>query len=571
MANNQPKANRNQMVVDLTGRGGLAHKYYGDINRFGFTGDQAAGQPQYRYNVGDNEMASGIYNPLRKNGYLSPAVGTIYNFSSAPSNTSLVGATIYDSINDKSYLFTYTGGSTFPLYRLDGIDSETLQTDRTMPGGTTFGGDLEIYQIDGVRTLFYSYRTGSAWRVGVKNLTTSGFTDNWLGSGGSVSGTFEPSSNGEMKFVNSGDGFMYILNANSIHRVDGTTLGGSTGRVFRDLLKAPDYFRFTHGVDHRNNLYFAIQKITRQETHNIAVSSNPNFTTECGVYIWNRQATFFNSSDFVPIQGVREIRALYVSPKNDIRCITISNNGATQIRKYNGTTFEVIKELGTTAYPNFADSLTIVNGFTCWMGYDGNIYYHGSEMPGEQEFLFIMGSVGGTGIQNVLGGSILYGGGTGYSTNGTLEKPNLECFVINYTISSVAKISRFFPYANGSLTGGVTTSMIAHAGNVYTGLKLFPPLSTIHNMKVFMARETGLSAGVSDATLNFYKNGDTTAFISKTVTTDDIMKGYKSIEINTPFIDTLQISISYAATAITDKRFCPNFALVEYTPTSTNR
>ncbi len=587
-----------KIQIDLSGRKGLADKFYGDINNFGYSTDLSLGTPQYRVNVKDanqekdGQMSSGIFNPIRKYGYLSPAVGTIYGISSAPTNTLLISGTRYDSINDKVYLMTGITGTAnpAPLLRFDGIDSETLQTDRVMPSGT-IGGSIEIYLINGVRTLFYSYNTGSAWRVGIKILDGGGagtFTDNWLGTAGTVVNTFEPSGSGECKFINSGDGFMYILNANHVHRVDGTTIGGATGTIYKDVLLAPESSRFTHGIDFRGNLYIAIQKDAGGsfsfEGHNQTVKEGANFTREVGVYIWNRQASFSSgTSDFIPIKGVREIRALWVSPKNDIRCITISAIGTVQIRILDGAQFKIIKELGACAYPNYSDSLTVVGGFTTWLGYDGNLYYHGSEgvdinvtnfgaTQSEKEFLFIMGSVGGTGVNNVLGGSILYGGSSGYATGGgATEKPHPEAFLLNYTISSVAKIAKFFPEANGSVTGGVTTAMNANTTPIFTPIKMLTPLSTLKHIRVLMAREIGLTPGITDATINIYVNGNTTALMSKSVTTDDIMKGYKAIEINQPFVDCLQLSIVYSGNAMSNKRFNPMYAIVEFFPSDTIR
>lgn len=654
-----------QKVLDLTGRKGLADKFFGDINNFGYVNDLSLGQPQYRYTGVDGQVVSGIYNPLRKYGYMSPSVGTLYpmmypyssfavtftydplaspalalilnsstfyitgqvviltttgtlpsglatstnyyairlsstqmrlasSLANALAGTSIdpvdagtgihtvtavslgissVSSTLYDSINNTPYMLTGITTSTVNLMKFSGIDGEVPYVDRILPSGSTLGGDLEIYQLNAVRSLFYSYRTGSAWRVGIKNLTSNAFTDNWLGSGGAVSGTFEPSGNGEMKFIPSGDGFMYILNANAVHRVDGTSIGGANGTIYQNVLLAPDYFRFSHGVDFRSNLYIAIQKTTGYETHNASFPASSiiarNFQSECGVYIWNRQSSFYNTSDFIPIMGVREIRALWVSPKNDIRCITVSDNGVTQIRKFSGSSFDVIKELGACAYPNYTDSLTVVGGFTVWLGYDGILYYHGSEIPGENEFVFMMGSVGGTGIQNTLGGSILYAGGNGYSTGAT-EKLYPEAFHLTYVQGSTFILGKFFPYSNNSLTGGTTTAIYPNTTPIYYPPEIFPKLATVKNITIFMAREKSLTQGVLDATISFYKNGDTSTFMTKSVTTDDIMKGYLSVEMNTPFIDVLQMSVTYSGdSAITNKRFNPSYAIVTFVPTTT--
>lgn len=554
-------------TIDLSGRKGLADKFYGDINAFGYSGDYSLGQPQHRYLAKDGQMVSGIYNPLRLYGYMSPSVLSTYGISSG-GTTPFASSTIYDYINNNLYFFGgSTSGGSAELDIASGIDGSTLNTDRSMPVGTTFPGDLEIYQINGVRHLFYSYRTGSAWRIGIKNLTSSAFTDNWLGSGGSVSGTFEPSSNGEMKMIQAGDGFMYLLNANAVHRVDGTTLGGTNGTIVRDVLLAPDYFRFSGGIDHRGSLYISMQRNTAHEVHNRSFFSgdvaNGNYSGDVGVYIWNRQSTFFNTSDFIPIIGAREIRRIWVNPKNQVMCITVSANNTTQIRRFTGSAFEVVKELGSHAFPNFDDSLTVINGFTVWLGYDGNLYYYGSEIPGEDDFLFIMKRLTSTGLSDTIGASILYASGNTFSSVSG-EKDYLEGFYLSYHQSSTVSIVKYFPYISSPLTGGVSTTIAAETLiPTYTPVIYFPKLSTIKDITVYMAR-FGVSGTSSVAKLSFFKNGSSSSFLEKYITNDDIAKGYINMQVNQANVDSLQISVNWIISNMSNQSFAPSLAIVNY-------
>ena len=84
-----------------------------------------------------------------------------------------------------------------------------------------------------------------------------------------------------------------------------------------------------------------------------------------------------------------------------------------------------------------------------------------------------------------------------------------------------------------------------------------------------MAREKGLSTGVNDASISFFKNGDTTAFKTQNITTDDIMKGYINIPLNVQFVDTLQMMIQWTSSAMSNKRFSPSYAIINYTGTNT--
>ena len=75
---------------------------------------------------------------------------------------------------------------------------------------------------------------------------------------------------------------------------------------------------------------------------------------KCGVYIWDRQSTQINMSDYIPIDGVREVRNIF-SFKGIPYCFTVSSNRYTQLRRYNGNEFEVVKEFGAEDYPRFSD------------------------------------------------------------------------------------------------------------------------------------------------------------------------------------------------------------------------
>lgn len=592
---------KQQLQIDLSGRKGLGDKFYGDINSFGYVGDLSLGQPQYRVNVKDanqdkdGQMASGIFNPLRKYGYLSPSVATLVDLTPAAGDVALMSAYRYDSINNTIYgmVGEPNGGNNPALYKLTDIDSETYSRVGYMPGGSTLGSSLEIYQINGVRTLFYSWLGSSGWSVGTLTLDGGGAGTQvtiWLGSGAggsAVTNNFTMDSTGECKFVLGGDGFMYIIQANHVHRLDGTTLGGANGTIYKDVQLAPQYFRFTHGTYFNGDLYLAVQKSTLQDTHYITGNEGTGFVSDCGVYMWNGQSSF-NGTSYIPIPGIREIRALWISPKNDIRCITVSANGVTQIRLLDGNQFKVIKELGAFAYPNYSDSLCVVGDFTVWLGGDGNLYYLGSEgvdinitnfgaIQSEKEMLFMMGSVnGGSGIGSIIGGAIFYGGGNNYSTDGYLinskEKPHPEAFHLSYSLSGTPAISKFFPFANGNIkhaSSGTNVSTSPNTTPIYTPIKMLPGLSTLKHITIMMARELNLTPGVTDATISIYINGNTTALMTKTITTTDIMKGYFVIEVNTPFVDCLQFSITYASTAVTNFRFSPSYAVVDFVPTDT--
>lgn len=540
-----------KLVIDMSGRGGLSDNHIGNLS------SQSSPETQNintRYLADDNQMVSGFFNPILNDGYCSPGLNatSIVPITPQVSFTQLMAASQVDEVNGNVYFFE--NGTKIQL--ATGLDDVTFSDDRTITNGT--GTDLAIYQINGVRTLFYSYRyNNTETRIGIKNLVAGTYTtDVWLGTGGTVTNNFVPTLS-TAKMIPSGDGFMYILTQNTVHRVDGTAIGGSTGTIYKDILKAPDSFYLSHGIDYRNNLYIVVQKNTLHQVQTLNVSYEVN---EVGVYIWNRQSSFFNTSDFIPIQGIREIRSIFVAPNGKVRIICISGDLRTQIREYNGTEFKLLKELPFLSYPVYEDSLQIVNGFTVWLSKDTKIYYYGSEKPGEKEFLFTLTQFSTN--ANSVGGSIAFAQQRDFGSSGN------HGFYLSYQDNSTKTMKKYYPFATNSVND---VAMNKGQGDIYTPVKFLPRMSTVKHIDIYM-KQTPFASGLTvvEATLKIYFNQSATAWASKSVTRADINKGYISIEVNKPFINSIQIETEHTTTTtLGSADFAPAYAIIEYESTGT--
>lgn len=148
--------------LDLSGIAGLAPKFQGDLNSTSAT-------PNKRYLGKEGQFADGTYDPIKNYGYLSPSNNTFAALTGSI-NANLI-ATEYDSINDDVYIAE--AGAV--VWRLDGLADSSLTADITVAQtGTEVLRDLEIYEINGKRALFYSYNLadniGQGSMIGVKGL-----------------------------------------------------------------------------------------------------------------------------------------------------------------------------------------------------------------------------------------------------------------------------------------------------------------------------------------------------------------------------------------------------------------
>lgn len=132
---------------DLSGAKGLVERYQGDLNASSST-------PNLRYLGGQGQFADGVYNPMKKIGYMSPSVNAFPQLTGTV--TDAANTFKYDSVGDTLYI----SESGEVIQSLNGLDDTTLSTYRTLTSGLTIK-DLEIYELYGKKSLFYLVDTGT--------------------------------------------------------------------------------------------------------------------------------------------------------------------------------------------------------------------------------------------------------------------------------------------------------------------------------------------------------------------------------------------------------------------------
>lgn len=378
------------LKIDMTGRGGLAPKWGGDTFQTGTVGydNELDGEFNLRYQAAANQAVSGAYNPSKRYGFLSPSSRT---FNTLRTLTDHVPCSLVDDETQIQYFVDDDDNITFGGY--DGTDFSVVNWDDS---DVTRYTDMCMYYLDGVRTIYVIGSNDPAFG-GDSNIITftpgdpathdSSFMDE-------IVNAFNLYGSYSNKLIPSGDGFLYVLNRNSLHRIDGTTIGGSTATIYQDILQAPDDTFLTHGCEYNNYLYVIVQKnkfwsnnINEQDPFDISSGVG-----NVGVYVWNRQSAFYNSSNFINIPGINHVRKIWVTPKNDLCLIAITATGETQLMKFNGSKFITDQQLPFGAYPIAEHALKVYGNYSYWCASDGVIYVYGSEFASEQDGLFIMTS-----------------------------------------------------------------------------------------------------------------------------------------------------------------------------------
>ena len=411
-----------------------------------------------------------------------------------------------------------------------------------------------------------SYKTSSTviLEVGIATLPFASATNKWLT--GTVSGAFSNLTTGHCFMENADNGFSYLFQDNAVHKIDGTTNGGANGTVTANTLLFPTYFRCVDAVDYRGLMFIGIHQYSSDiRSADDTIDSN---VLGVGVYIWDRLTSVVNTRDYIVVSGVKQIRRLYVSPSGKLRMLVINAERVTEIREYTGSTFEVVQEVGFNAYPAFRDSVASFGNSTTWLGRNGYIYAHGKAVPGENEALYKLGQI--TDISTttaVSAGAILFGGeDTGTPVSGyKVQKSGLY---LSYYDGANYKVKEWDMHGTGA-TGSTVVTKTAAQGDVYTLVKYLPQMSTVKNLELFMAPGSG-SGATTVGTVKIYFNQSTTPWASKAITRDDSAKGYKHIEINKPFINSIQLEVEFAgAVALGTLDFAPSFGVIEYEPTVT--
>jgi len=542
-------------IINLNGIEGLAPRYFGNK-------PYDVPHPEQVIAGSEGQYADGIVNPMSKLGYLSPANDTVQNVT-VTSNPfhGVMSASVVDSINN--YFFVGGANHVHKMKSLTGIvfgvTSAEIQTiDYGGPGGVKVT-DLEIYTVNGVRRMFYSYRETGGGNIGIYDFSNT-YSDGWLS--GTCDGGFLTGATNNTRMIVADNGFMYILDGSSLHKLDGTVNGGTNATVTANVLLFPATFQLVDALDLKGMLWISMMRSTRDLDY--GESNTAVYNEYCGVYVWDRQSTQATMTDFIPIAGVREIRHIF-SFQGVPACFTVSNTRYTQLRVYDGNEFRIVQELGFQAYPRYHDSIHNNGETITWLSNNGIMYVYGSIEPGAKNALYKIGDMTGhiTASANFqYAGAIVGVSGTESVTTG--YNSTNEAYYLALKDSTATDYAylmrRWHPYSV-NISGSEQHPL---AGGFYSMVKQLPKLSFVTGITINFLSESYTSATTDVLDIDIYFNQSSTSWGRTTLKRSDAARGYKYIPIGKSGVNSVQVGLNWKIAGNLQYSINPTFAEINY-------
>lgn len=532
------------ILIPLSGFGGLSPTYSGYPTKESPT-------PNLDPFADDQRYTDGLINPFRQPGFLSAACDTFQTLTAGTSYIGIISATQVDDVNSRHYMIERAVNP--HIFEMDFTGETQFESSNVITAAAGGGTDLEIYSVNGTRSLFYTYRKTGGGGGDMGRYNFSSFVDTYLSA--TATNGFNLNSDVEHKMIVADNGYMYILDNQDVHRLDGTANGGANGTAYPRLITFVSPFQLVDGIDAKGFLWLAIVGSTRSLT-----GTDQQTTTEipCGVYVWNRQTTRINMADFIPIPGTKEIRKIFYF-EGTPWIISVSANRTTQIRQYNGREFEVKFELHRDAQPRFSDSVQVRGMIVYWIGRnDGKIYALGRIYQDGPLGIHIIGDISDNVAETFnSGGAISIAGGRPGVTSGDYLEP--ETMVINFSTGSTENYARrFFPHSL-TITG---LTLNSHEGNFRTVVKHLPKLSDITGVTlVYPELASGSNTALS---LQVLVNRSSAISATATVSQTDGQRGwvYKPLSIHN--VNTVQLGIRFSTAIIISNQITPEYAIIHY-------
>lgn len=519
--------------------------------------------------------------------------GTLAEFEiSNGSQVTYTSTTFGGLTQNTTYYVGSISGVTFKLYTDAGLSSLVDITNGSSSGALTFvsllgstkytrSEDMILYQKNGVPTVYYTRvnTTGGGWStIGVAAADFSTTDDDWSGTlpTGKSFDLLKP--DGRIVFILADNSYLYVLNGNVVHKIDGTTDGGSAGTITSNVLAflgsssatgTSSITRLIDGIDMKGFVWLGVHVQPSFDTDDSSITLK-TIPMSVGVYMWDRQTTTVSNQSFVYLTNTKEIKSLHKF-QGVPSCFTISMDGYTEFRVWNGNTFKVAKRLGKNAYPAYRrHSVHEMDDYIMWLGNDGKVYMYGIIEPGLDNSLYIIGDM----TSHVTGGQTYSGSGVFVAANATetvTSGLNAEAmaFYLSYTDTGGNHLKKWYPFGYGTVA---SVAQVGHSGDVYSLVTPLPQLATLKSIDISCLPNGSAGDTTTVATLKFYANQSSTPFATKTVTRGDIAKGYLSYELNKPYVTAFQLEIEWSASqTLGANDFCPSTAVVEYQPTRTRK
>lgn len=565
-----------KLTIDLSGIKGLGLRYYGNK-------PYTASSPNLKYYGFEGEMAEGIFNPISALGYMSPANNTTkavtgttnFLLTSAVISPSRIATASTDAIFFADEAVT---GTTGKIMNLDTAIDTSLDQAYEIP---TFDAsqyskseDLILYSISSTPKIFFT-RTNTTTKtaagknaIGIADVDFSSPDPDWstnvpVGQSATI---FARGVYSRLVFVLADNGFLYVLDGRRVHKIDGTDTGGTDGTITEEVLRFIAGTVLVDGIDLRGKMYLGLHLLSNFDTKTNSIDTK-TMNMFVGIYVWNRSSTSAAMQDFIPISGAKEIKSLHKLQGVPV-CFTMSTDGYTQLRMWNGTEFKVVQTLGSNAYPAYRRHSVHEGGENIiWLGNDGKIYSYGKFENGLENALYILGDMS----THVTNGQTYSGSGVFIAANATEtvtsgNQAQPLAFYLSFTDTGGNHMKKWYPYSTETVA---SVEQKGHQGDVYTLVKYLPDMSTAKYVDIRCA-PTGTGTETI-ATIKYYFNGSASVGMTKAITKDQASRGYVRHELNKPYINAIQMEIEFSTTNTlgSGNDFRPSIAVLDYQATTT--
>lgn len=468
------------------------------------------------------------------------ATDKIYSYSTPSTFSGLLRATQMDYDNTDYYAaFTDLTNDYGIVSRMSSLSGTTFEESIALDTDDDGITDLEIYEVNGIKKIFASYQKDTGADIAIITPESMYFDSDWLStacSGGSTLG-----ATNDIQMIVADNGFMYILDGSTLHKIDGTTNGGANGTATMNVLTFPALFQLIDAIDLRGNLWFALMKSTN-DFSSLTLSTNIG-EQYGGIYIWDRQSTIVNMTDFIRIEGITAIRAIFTF-REVPGCITISSTGYTQLRLYNGNNFEIIKEMERDGYPIYRDSVNVNNDMISWIGRNGYHYRYGKIVPELEDALYIIGDASQDFTSFDYAGAMILSSTT--STG--------EAYSYGVRGDSTFSIKKWHPH--------YTTNQKPLVGSVYSKVFALPKLSKVKSVTLYYPPSAS-SGSTKALDLDIYFNQSTTSWGTTTLSRTDGVRSYKFIPVNKTGVNYIQFKSSWNTALDISSAIIPAYVEIE--------
>lgn len=359
----------------------------------------------------------------------------------------------------------------------------------------------------------------------------------------------QPGENGWLH--RSDDGYLYWVQDRTLHRLDGRSTGGPTGRTNPNIFTFPEHITISDIGETRGQMYFGIQ--TADYTTTTQDRTFPS--ASAGVVIWNRRALVVGSTDYYNAPGAREIKSVFPFATGDVRIITTNDAGFCEIRQLSGNQYEVVQTFEKDGFPVNRKGIKNLAGMAFWTGLNGIHYAYGRVYPQAPIRLYKIGNIIDEANSGFIPGPLLVG-------HEESSEPRQGIFQAWQDGDPSYIVQKWYPNGDGTID---SIAQKANAGNVYSKVFLFGGKVKINYAQLFL-RPTTSSGSTQIATVKVYFNQSSTASHTFNITQKDASDGFMYLPIgkrNTPH--AIQVEVEFDETqTLGDDDFNPAFLELDY-------